>query len=384
MPAVPATAPDFHDPAADRSIGAMLGAPVAAALIGAPTDLTRGFTDSSARLPLLVRSALSGLTATARIPDPPQDPTEQAWVQVLRSTARTGTPPGRAPDLEHTTTDDPLGASWRALTRTPRPAHDPARGSFACAHLVDAVWSAYTTAGDGAAMYTGALAGALWGASAVPLHALRRMSETLDPHALTTAALTAVRGTHPTAWPEHPVLVEQPRRLPPFAVPHPMDPQVLLGNLDHLRHHPESVDAVVSLCRTHPQDAPHLPASDWVRVWMHDRPTANANVHFTLDEAAAAVAALRAEGKRVLLHCWAGASRTPAVAARYAVAALGAPPLPTLATMIGTVGGHLDNPALAQAVAQLSGVHLPDPARRLFPDGVPPRRPDLPEPHITG
>lgn len=384
MPTAPAPTPDFHDPAADRALGAMLGAPVAAALVGAPTALTLGFADPSSPLPRLVRAALTDLTSTAHTPRPPQDPTEHAWVQALRATARTGTPPSAVPALEHTTAEDPLGASWRALTRTPRPADDPAAGSFACAHLVDAVWSAYAAAGDTAAMHTGALAGALWGASAAPLHAVRRMSETLDPHALTTAALTAARGPHPTAWPEHPVTVEEPRRLPPFAVPHPLDRHVLLGNLDHLRAHPESADAVVSLCRTHPSDAPHLPAADWVRVWMHDRANANANLHFTLDEAAAAVAALRAEGRRVLLHCWAGASRTPAVATRYAVAALGAPPLPTLATMIRTVGGHLDNPSLTQAVARLSGVHLPDPALRLFPDGVPERRSDLPEPRITG
>uniref|UniRef100_UPI0003752BCD dual specificity protein phosphatase family protein n=1 Tax=Nocardiopsis halotolerans TaxID=124252 RepID=UPI0003752BCD len=317
-------------------------------------------------------------------PHPPADPVQHAWTQVLRTTTRTGTPPPSAPALEHTAADDPLGASWRALTRTRHPRHDPAHGSFACTHLTEAVWAAHTSAGDQAALYTGTLAAALWGASAIPVHALRRLSETTDPHTLTTAALTTARGPHPTLWPEHPVLVDHPRRLPPFAVPHPLDPGVLLGNLDHLRAHPDTVDAAVSLCRTHPSDAPHLPDPDWVRVWLHDSADANPNLHFTLDEAAVAVATLRSEGKRVLLHCWAGASRTPAVATRYAVTALGAPVLPTLATMIRTVGGHLDNPSLSTAIARLSGLDLPDPASVLFPDGIPPRRPELPEPHITG
>ena len=61
MSAVPATALDFHDPAADRSIGAMLGAPVAAALIGAPTSLTLGFTDPSAAERLLETPELSAV-----------------------------------------------------------------------------------------------------------------------------------------------------------------------------------------------------------------------------------------------------------------------------------------------------------------------------------
>ncbi|WP_073701256.1 dual specificity protein phosphatase family protein, partial [Nocardiopsis sp. TSRI0078] len=342
------------------------------------------FTDPAHHPARLVRAALSDLNGPHRTPDPPADPAQHAWTQVLRTAARTGTAPTSAPALEHTAPEDPLGASWRALTRTPRPVHDPARGSFACDHLVEAVWSAYTSAGDQAAMHTGALATALWGASAAPLHALRRLSETTDPHALTVTALTSARGPHPRLWPEHPVLIDEPRRLPPFAVPHPLDPHVLLGNIDHLRAHPHTVDAVVSLCRTHPSDAPHLPDTDWVRVWLHDRAGANTNAHFTLDEAAATLAALRSEGKRVLLHCWAGASRTPAVATRYAVATLGTPLLPTLATMIRTVGGHLDNPGLSTAVARLSGVDLPDPAHTLFPHGIPPRRPELPQPHITG
>ncbi|WP_150239874.1 protein-tyrosine phosphatase family protein [Nocardiopsis quinghaiensis] len=383
MPTAPAPL-HFHDPAGDRTVGALFGAPLAAALVGAPPAQAAHFTDPAHHPARLIRAALSDLNGPHHLPHPPADPLQHAWAQVLRTTARTGTAPTSAPALEHTTAQDPLGASWRALTRTRHPTHDPAHGSFACTHLTEAVRHAHTSAGDQAALHTGTLAAALWGASALPLHALRRLSETTDPHTLTVTALTSARGPHSRLWPEHPVLASEPRRLPPFAVPHPLDPHVLLGNLDHLRAHPETVDAVVSLCRTHPSDAPHLPDPDWVRVWLHDRAGANPNAHFTLNEAAAALAALRAEGKRVLLHCWAGASRTPAVATRYAVATLGAPPLPTLATMIRAVGGHLDNPSLSTAVAQLSGVDLPDPARTLFPHGIPPRRPDLPEPHITG
>ncbi|MCY9783656.1 dual specificity protein phosphatase family protein [Nocardiopsis sp. EMB25] len=385
-----ATAPlDIHDPLCDRAVGALLGAATAAALVEAPPALTTQLTGPApttgpARLAHLVHTALTNLTSTDRLPEPPPDPTARAWAHTLRATTRTGTPPAHAPDLEHTPADNPLGASWHALTRTARPHHDPAAGTFACTHLVDAIRWTRTTHGDLAAMHTGALAGALWGASAVPLHAWRRLARTLDPHTLVVDALRTTRGTHPHLWPETAVRTRPHQRLRPFAITHPLDPGVLLANLDHLREHPHSADAAVSLCATHPDDAPHLPSRDWVRVWLHDRPGANQNLHHTLDEAAAAVAALRAEGKRVLLHCWAGASRTPAVAARYAVAALGAPTLPTLARMIRAVGGHLDNPTLARAVAELDGQDLPDPAAALFPDGVPPRRPELPKPQVNG
>ncbi|CAL9349782.1 hypothetical protein SUDANB121_00453 [Nocardiopsis dassonvillei] len=382
MPIPSPATDDVREPGWDRALGVLAGAAAATALVGADPSLAARFLAPApsppARLAALARTALDHRTP------PPDDPLDRAWTDALRSLVRTGAAPERSPDLEHTAADDPRGVSWRALTRTPVPRHAPHRGSFACTHLVDAVWTAYTASGDLAAMYTGALAGARWGLSAVPLQALRVLSGTVDPHTLVTDTFTLVRGPRTDRWPHASVLADHPRRLPPFAVPHPLDPGVLLGNIDHLRARPETVDAAVSLCRTHPGDAPHLAPADWIRVWLHDDPRANTNLHFTLDEAAAAVAALRAEGKRVLVHCWAGASRTPAVAARYAAAGLGAPVLPALTLLIRTVGGHLDNPALARAVAHLSGHDITDPAATLFPDGVPPRRADLPAPHVTG
>lgn len=406
MLAAPTPSRPVEEPTHDRAAGALLGAVAAVALVGAPIALSHRFTaaaltpalpgpDGAALLAHLTRTALTTAHATTSMHHPPParaedpaadvtDPVHRAWVGALGALVATGAAPATAPELEHTTNDDPLGVSWQALTRTPEPAHDPAQGSFACTHLVEALWSAHHAHGDLAAMYTGALAGARWGCSALPLQALRRLSEHTDPHALTSAALGALQGPHPDRWPQRPIRDRPEQRLPPFAVPHPWDPQVLLANLDYLRTHPGSVDAVVSLCRTHPNDAPHLAGPDWVRVWLHDTPGKNANLHFTLDEAAAAVAGLRAEGKRVLLHCWAGASRTPAVAARYAGTALGVPPLASMRTLIHAVGGHLDNPTLSRAVAELSGLELPDPQAALFPQGLPQRRPELRKVQVSG
>lgn len=48
-------------------------------------------------------------------------------------------------------------------------------------------------------------------------------------------------------------------------------------------------------------------------------PDANPNLEFALLDAADAVRGLRAEGKRVLLHCVAAQQRTPSVAVTYSV-----------------------------------------------------------------
>lgn len=373
--------PDIHDPAKDRAAGALLGVGVAADLVGAPPPLERS--GPSRHVADLVLRALHDLDTGPDLTDPPRHHTELSWTQALRHLVRTATPPTSVPELEHAPHDDACGASWRTLHHTPPPRQDIEHGTFACTHLMEAIHSAATLT-DKAALHTGALAGALWGASALPAQALRHLSRTSDPHELLTQALIATHGSHPEHWPQAPIRTRPEQRLTPFAVTHPLDEHVLLGNLDFLRTRPQ-VEAVVSLCRVHPHDAPDLAGTDWVRMWLHDRPGANTNVHFTVQEAANAVSTFRAEGKRVLVHCWAGASRTPAVAARYAATALDAPVLPIMRELIGLVEGHLDNPELARTVAALSGLDLPnDPIPTLFPQGLPPRRSDLPSSRING
>ncbi|WP_200959285.1 dual specificity protein phosphatase family protein [Yonghaparkia sp. Soil809] len=63
-----------------------------------------------------------------------------------------------------------------------------------------------------------------------------------------------------------------------------------------------------------------------MEVWLidSDLPAQNPNLELVLADAADAVAALRSEGKRVLLHCVQAQSRTPTVAALYAARHLGA------------------------------------------------------------
>jgi ADP-ribosyl-[dinitrogen reductase] hydrolase len=111
---------------------------------------------------------------------------------------------------------------------------------------------------------------------------------------------------------------------------HPHDEGVWLGGVDALQKLPDGVDAVVSLCRLGDTQvpAPGVAPGDHVEVWLIDDPdpAKNSNLDFVLTDAVAAVAALRAEGKAVLLHCVQARSRTPAVAALYGARLTGRTP----------------------------------------------------------
>ena len=90
-----------------------------------------------------------------------------------------------------------------------------------------------------------------------------------------------------------------------------------------------SLLGLVSLCRLGGAEvpAPGVRPPDHVEVWLIDSagPGRNPNLDLVLPQAADTVAALRAEGRTVLVHCVEAVSRTPAVAARYAARHLGIP-----------------------------------------------------------
>nr|WP_255342330.1 dual specificity protein phosphatase family protein [Nocardiopsis sp. CNT312] len=117
---------------------------------------------------------------------------------------------------------------------------------------------------------------------------------------------------------------------------------------------------MVSLCRVGAADFAHVPARDHVQVWLIDRPGANAHGHHTLDQAARAVHGLRGEGKRVLVHCAAGRSRTPSVAARYS-GLLGIDPATALDEVCQALADNrpLVNPELEGFVFDLAGYARP-------------------------
>jgi ADP-ribosyl-[dinitrogen reductase] hydrolase len=122
-------------------------------------------------------------------------------------------------------------------------------------------------------------------------------------------------------WPLVPVQEYWLGREPLPPVPHPHDPGVLLGTVRHLYDLPGEVDAVVSLCRLGADEVPAagVAPGDHVEVWLIDEaaPAFNPHLEFVFDDTVAAIAALRAEGKTVLLHCVQAQSRTPTLAALY-------------------------------------------------------------------
>ena len=265
-----------------------------------------------------------------------------------------------------------LQAAWAAITQTPVPASDPASGTFPGQHLQLALENAVRIGRDTdtVAAIAGALLGARWGSSSVPsqwqriVHGWPEQSAT---DLVTLAVLTANKGRDDSSgWPRaermpHPKIGGQP-----FSVEHPHDPGVLIGNLAQTAvDGPAPVDAVVSLCRVGSGPILTQAGVEHVRIWMIDRAGANADPDFVVDQAARAVQQLRQEGKRVYLHCVAGRSRTPAVAARYGCLITGKNPQESLADVHKTLGWWRleQNRDLFEAVYRLAGQRAPQPRK---------------------
>ena len=231
-------------------------------------------------------------------------------------------PPHAFPNNGFTVTA--LQAALSAVATTPPPPHDPVNGSFAAQHLQLALKAAVRAGNDTdtVAAIAGMLLGARWGASAVPFHWRRKVHgwpglRGRDLQRL--ALLTAWKGqSDAQGWPAGERF--DYHQQPTVVAPHPCDEGVLLGTANSTGA--DSADGVVSLCRLGAAEAPRVGVhpADHVEVWLVDSesPAANANLEFVIDDAARAVAALRDEGKTVLLHCVRAEMRTPAVAARYA------------------------------------------------------------------
>jgi ADP-ribosyl-[dinitrogen reductase] hydrolase len=208
-----------------------------------------------------------------------------------------------------------LQAAHAAITQTEIPDRHPAH------HLRHALVGAVRIGNDTdtVAAIAGMVLGARWGASAIPF-AWRRMLHGwpgLRASDLTRLAILTSRRGRPTSngWPTAPTV--EGYGDPYFLVPLPGDEGVLLGNLTSLADATDEVDAVVSLCRV---GADQVPAElEHHEVWLVDRAdeTANPNLPFVVEDAVEAIRTLRSEGKQVFLHCAAGATRTPTVAAAY-------------------------------------------------------------------
>jgi ADP-ribosylglycohydrolase len=253
-----------------------------------------------------------------------------------------------------------LQAAWSAITRTPVPSTYPAQ------HFADAVEAAVRAGHDTdtVAAIAGSLLGARWGVSAIPLEWKRMLNGYPDYRARELVRLGVQAGRlslglgadDSQGWPGGALLPYGGLGNGPI-VAHPHDAGVLLGGIDGLRDLPKEVDAVVSLCRLGAAEvpAPGIDPDDHIEVWLIDSndPATNPHLAFVIDQAARAVAALRAEGKTVYLHCVEARSRTPSVAARYAVIARGVEPRQALAEVCAALPKAVPQRALAEAVLLL-------------------------------
>ncbi|MFF2378403.1 ADP-ribosylglycohydrolase family protein [Streptomyces xiamenensis] len=266
-----------------------------------------------------------------------------------------------------------LQAAWSAITHTPVPEDLPERGSFAAQHFQLALEAAVRTGNDTdtVAAIAGALLGARWGASAVPLawqNKIHGWPTNTSKDLVRLAVLAARKGQDDRdGWPSSARVNAPASSGKAFSVRHPHDPGLILGNLALTEHVGSAqVDAVVSLCRVGSSKILTDADIQHVRVWLVDKSATNTHLHFTLDQAAREILRLRQEGKRVLLHCVAGRSRTPAVAAVYSHLAYGVPPMDSLRQINRVLGGYWtlpNHPEMLKAVFQLAGA---EPQRAAF------------------
>jgi hypothetical protein len=265
-----------------------------------------------------------------------------------------------------------MQGAWSAISRTPVPDEDPRAGSFAAQHFQLALEAAVRGGGDTdtVAAIAGGLLGARWGASAVPL-AWRRILHGwpgLRGRDLITLALCSARNgqSGPGDWPRGRVLDYSACGDTSALAIHPHDRLVLLGGVDAVRKPPDGVDAVVSLCRLGSAEvpAPGVDPSDHVEVWLagSDGPGRNLNLDLVLTQAADTVAALRGEGRTVLVHCTDAVSRTPAVAALYAARHLGIPMQQALRDVRAVLPAAQPAPAFLASGTETTGRGpVPDP-----------------------
>ncbi len=258
-----------------------------------------------------------------------------------------------------------LQGAWSAIVRTPVPADDPGSGSFPAQHLRLALEAAVRGGRDTdtVAAIAGGLLGARWGASAVPAMWRREVHGWPGYRGrdlVRLAAHAARRSVGKPAddnegWPS--VGRIDYERWHPYkpVVRHPHDSGVLLGSVRALRNPPDGVDAVVSLCRLGAGERPDgVQPRDHVEMWLVDAGTAeNPHLSYVIDDAARAVAAFRADGKTVLLHCVGGRSRTAIVAARYAVLRNRMDPADALEEVVRVLPENDVNPELRAALLRI-------------------------------
>jgi len=207
---------------------------------------------------------------------------------------------------------------------------------------------------DTVAAIAGGLLGAAWGASAVPAEWRRIVHgwPGLSGAQLVRLGLQAAK--HGVAgdgnWPAAEQFDYSGYGNISELAQHPHDAGLWLGGVGNLDHLPAGVTAVVSLCRVGTEQVP--PGLEHVEVWLIDaeNPSLNPNLDFVLRDTADALAALRAEGHVVFLHCVQAISRTPTIAALYSARHLGIPIEKAIADVKRVLPLAHPNPAFVAAL----------------------------------
>lgn len=181
---------------------------------------------------------------------------------------------------------------------------------------------------DTVAAIAGALAGARYGASAVPAtwrDTVHGWPGLRGPD-LVRLGLLAARGGRgdQDGWPRAERVDYSSYGDTTTLVRHPHDRRLWLGGVGALDRLPQEVDAVVSLCRVGTAQVPDRIA-EHLEVWLVDDPSPEKNPHleFVLYDTVDAIARMRARGRTVLVHGATARSRMPTVAALYAARHLG-------------------------------------------------------------
>jgi ADP-ribosyl-[dinitrogen reductase] hydrolase len=212
--------------------------------------------------------------------------------------------------------------STLAQTRTP--------GTQPCRHLRLAIERAVRIGDDAdtVAAITGSLAGAWWGATAVPLEWRRTLHGRIDYRADPVRAadlehlarLAFGEGeTDPSGWPAADSLIPHyQRHWPAEPLVADLDEWVSIGNVHALAGRLAQVDVVVSLCRMGQADVPRTVEHHVIGLLGSDADD-NPNLGFVLADTADFLARCADEQRRVFVHCVQAENRTIAVAAAHLV-----------------------------------------------------------------
>lgn len=251
-----------------------------------------------------------------------------------------------------------LQAAWSAIITTPVPADDLTAGDFSARHLQLAL-EAVVRGGrdtDTVAAIAGGLLGARWGVSAVPVP-WQRLLHGWPGLRYRDLVKLAVAAAEPVS--QEQVLDYTYLHRHSTLTPHPHDPGIILGGVNGLNEISSEVDAVVSLCRMGERYRPQgISDGNLIEIWLIDStdPTDNSNPYFVLNQAAQAVISLREEGRTVYLHCAAGQSRTPVVAALVGARMMNIEPALALNEVVEALPDPCVNPVLVRWLRELSTV----------------------------